>query len=95
MQQVSGKFRDGKNCLWWHWCSLEESSKFKNETQTGSGTLTTNQQRSGEWRAYRLNWKKSNHLKVTTISINDIADRLSQVNLDTGKITNTTTRSWI
>lgn len=40
-----------------------------------------------------MNWKKSNHLKVTTISINDIADRLSQVNLDTGKITNTTTRS--
>lgn len=47
--------------------------------------MTTNQQRSRELRAYRLNWKKSDHLKVTTISINDIADRLSQVNLDTDK----------
>lgn len=47
--------------------------------------MTTNQQRARELRAYRLNWKKSDHLKVTTISINDIADRLSQVNLDTDK----------
>lgn len=95
MQQVSGKFRDGKNCLWWHWCSLEESSKFKNETQTGSGTYTTNQQRYREGEHIVWTRKNSGHLEVTTISINDIADRLSQVNLDTGKITNTTTRPWI
>lgn len=93
IQQVSGKFRDGKRTIFDDIVVDSEGNiKLTNETKTGSGTYTTNQQRYRDGEPVILTGKNSGDLKGTTISINDIADRLSQVNLDTGKITNTTTR---
>ncbi|WP_128331658.1 hypothetical protein [Apibacter sp. HY039] len=93
MQQVSGKFQDGKRTVFDDLVvNTDGNVKLSNETKTGRGSYTTNQQRYRNGEPVTLTGKNSGDLKGTTISINDTPDRLSQVNLETGNVTKTTTK---
>jgi hypothetical protein len=92
LHQVSGKFEDGTRTVFDDVIKDEAGNVvLTNETKTGNGSYTGQQQRYRDGESVTLTGKNAEDLKGTTISVNDTPDRFSQVDLSTGNVTKTKT----